>query len=353
MVRRARTFLPRGRLATSATPALPQPSSTPSAWAALSEARMEESVEAGMATLRELSRFWSDPAPKAALPEEGVTPLPPTSGSAVEVGADAGAQGAAAEVGVPEDPSAQAGAAAEGGSQTEEAAPREARAAEEAALEAPSTRVGAAAGGGSQAEEAASREAETAEVEVVSVSSGEPSDVAEVAEPSRAEGPAALVRVGRDPYQCGGPRLTWSDRNQPGTPPVFVLDDAEEQGYWDRLQSGCEGFNKTLSLALSILHEDIRPAGQALFERSRGKSEFLCRERDVWRHLLLEEQRTAAAEAWLAEAQQRMANLSVEMADWRTSAFIMRRRPPTLKRRGRCCWLSLSAPVRMRRRPRG
>lgn len=97
---------------------------------------MEESVEAGMATLRELSRFWSDPAPKAALPEEGVTPLPPTSGSAVEVG-------------VPEDPSAQAGAAAEGGSQTEEAAPREARAAEEVALEAPSTRVGATAGGGS------------------------------------------------------------------------------------------------------------------------------------------------------------------------------------------------------------
>lgn len=66
---------------------------------------------------------------------------------------------------------------------------------------------------------------------MVSVSSGEPSDVAEVAEPSRAEGPAALVRVGRDPYQWGGPRLTWSDRNQPGTPPVFVLDDAEEQGY--------------------------------------------------------------------------------------------------------------------------
>ncbi|CAD6265970.1 unnamed protein product [Miscanthus lutarioriparius] len=126
----------------------------------------------------------------------------------------------------------------------------------------PSTRVGAAAGGGSQAEEAASREAETAEVEVVSVSSGEPSDVAEVTKPSRTEGPVALVRVGRDPYQWGSPRLTWSDRNQPGTPPVFVLDDAEEQGYWDRLQSRCEGFNKTLSLALSILHEDIRLAGQ-------------------------------------------------------------------------------------------
>ena len=32
---------------------------------------------------------------------------------------------------------------------------------------------------------------------------------------------------------------------------------------------------------------------------------------------MLEEQRTAAAEAWLAEAQQRMANLSAEMADLR------------------------------------
>ena len=70
------------------------------------------------------------------------------------------------------------------------------------------------------------------------------------------------MRVGHDPYQWGGPRLTWSDQNQPEAPPIFVLDDAEEQGYWDRLQSGCEGFNKTLSLALSILHEDIRPAGQ-------------------------------------------------------------------------------------------
>jgi hypothetical protein len=45
-------------------------------------------------------------------------------------------------------------------------------------------------------------------VEVVSVSSGEPSDLAEVAQSSQAEGLAALVRVGHDPIQWGGPRLT-------------------------------------------------------------------------------------------------------------------------------------------------
>jgi hypothetical protein len=38
------------------------------------------------------------------------------------------------------------------------------------------------------------------EVEVVSVSSDEPSDLAEVAEPSRVKEPAALIWVGHDPY---------------------------------------------------------------------------------------------------------------------------------------------------------
>jgi hypothetical protein len=53
----------------------------------------------------------------------------------------------------------------------------------------------------------------------------------EVAQPSHVEGPIALVQVGRDPYQWGGPRLTWSDKNQQGAVPVFVLDDIKEQGY--------------------------------------------------------------------------------------------------------------------------
>jgi hypothetical protein len=56
-----------------------------------------------------------------------------------------------------------------------------------------------------------SHEPNVTEVEVVSVSSGEPSDMAEVAQPSRAEGPTALMWVGRDPYQWGSPCLTWSD----------------------------------------------------------------------------------------------------------------------------------------------
>jgi hypothetical protein len=95
--------------------------------------------------------------------------------------------------------------------------------------------VGFAAGGGSQAEEAASREPNVIGVEVVSVSSGEPSNLAEVAQPSRVEGSMALMQVGRDPYQWGGLRLTWSDQNLPEAPPVFMLDDVEEQGYWERL----------------------------------------------------------------------------------------------------------------------
>jgi hypothetical protein len=84
----------------------------------------------------------------------------------------------------------------------------------------------------------------------------------EVAQSSHVEGPTALVRVGRDPYQWGGPRLTWSDRNQQGALPVFVLDDVKEQGYSDRLQAGCPTFNQTLSLALSTLHDDICLASQ-------------------------------------------------------------------------------------------
>jgi hypothetical protein len=55
--------------------------------------------------------------------------------------------------------------------------------------------------------------------------------MAEVGQSSRTEGPKALMRVGHDPYQWGWFRLTCSDRNKPGAPPVFVLDDAEDQGY--------------------------------------------------------------------------------------------------------------------------
>jgi hypothetical protein len=100
------------------------------------------------------------------------------------------------------------------------------------------------------------------EVKVVSVSSGEPSNLAEVAQPSRVEGPTALMWVEQDLYQWGGPRLTWSDQNQLEAPLVFMLDDIEEQGYWDKLQVGCQTFNQTMSSALSTLHDEIRPVGQ-------------------------------------------------------------------------------------------
>jgi hypothetical protein len=56
--------------------------------------------------------------------------------------------------------------------------------------------MGTVARGGSQAKETALREPDVTEVEVVSVSSDEPSDLVEVAQPSCVEGPMALMRVG-------------------------------------------------------------------------------------------------------------------------------------------------------------
>jgi hypothetical protein len=41
-----------------------------------------------------------------------------------------------------------------------------------------------------------------------------------------------------------------------------MLDNIEEQGYWDRLLAGCQTFNQTLSSVLSTLHDDIHLAGQ-------------------------------------------------------------------------------------------
>jgi hypothetical protein len=105
------------------------------------------------------------------------------------------------------------------------------------------------------------REPDVVEVEMVSATSDEPFDVAAVAQSSRAEGPTTLVRVGCNLYKWGSPCLTWSDQNQLEAPPIFVLDDTEEHWYWDRLQAGFQGFNKTLSSMLSTLHNDIGLAG--------------------------------------------------------------------------------------------
>jgi hypothetical protein len=119
----------------------------------------------GMAVLEGLPWFGPDPALEGALPQECTAPPPLTaeaSGLTTGAGADARAQEDVKEA-TPEDPSAQ---------------------------------VRSAVGGGSQAEEAASREPDVTEIEVVSVSSGEPSDLAKVAQPSHIEGPTALMQVG-------------------------------------------------------------------------------------------------------------------------------------------------------------
>jgi hypothetical protein len=60
------------------------------------------------------------------------------------------------------------------------------------------------------------------EGEVVSISSSEPSDLAEVTQSSGAGGSAALVWMGHDPFQWGGPRLTWLYQNHPEALPVFM-----------------------------------------------------------------------------------------------------------------------------------
>jgi hypothetical protein len=70
----------------------------------------------------------------------------------------------------------------------------------EVAPKGPSTQVGSTTGGGSQTKEMTIGGPDVIEVEVVSVSSGEPSDLAKVAQPSHGEGPMALMRVGRDPF---------------------------------------------------------------------------------------------------------------------------------------------------------
>jgi hypothetical protein len=77
-----------------ATPASPLPNPTPSARAALSEAKVEKSIEMGMAALEKLPRFGLDPTPKVTLPKESAAPLPlatEASGSTAKAGADAGA----------------------------------------------------------------------------------------------------------------------------------------------------------------------------------------------------------------------------------------------------------------------
>jgi hypothetical protein len=88
---------------------------------------------------------------------------------------------------------------------------------------------------------------------------------------------------------------------------------------------------------------------QALFERSQAKSKFLCREQGTWGRLLEEARRTATAEAWLVEAQQRVAGLSSKMVDlhiWHEEAIA------DAKEAGEKLLVLLSALARTRKRPK-
>jgi hypothetical protein len=116
----------------------------------LSKVEVEKSMQEGMAALEQLPWIELDPALEGALPQESEAPPPPMAemlGSATGVRASTRVQ----EV------------------------------AKETALESPSVQVGSAVGGGSEVEEMATGGPEVIEVEVVSISSGEPSDLAEVA----------------------------------------------------------------------------------------------------------------------------------------------------------------------------
>lgn len=62
----------------------------------------------------------------------------------------------------------------------------------------------------------------------VSLSGGAPSIV--VAAPPRA---GALEQAGSDPFGWGGPCLAWGSQADPEVTLVLVLDDIEEQDFWD------------------------------------------------------------------------------------------------------------------------
>jgi hypothetical protein len=44
---------------------------------------------------------------------------------------------------------------------------------------------------------------------------------------------SGIVRVGRDPFEWGGPRLSWLDKDNE---PMFVLNDREEHEMWSEFQ---------------------------------------------------------------------------------------------------------------------
>jgi hypothetical protein len=169
--------------------------------------------------------------------------------------------------------------------------------------------VRAAAGGRSQAEEAASCEPDVVKVEMVLASSSEPSDVVEVAQSSRAEGPTTLMRVGHDPYsgparaslgQIGTNRrrhqfLFWMTPSSKGigtgckwgfSPstrpcPWRCLPYMMISAWLTRYVELVDAYFLVLPPFPMIL---MWPSAQALFDKSRAKLEFLHREQGTWGH---------------------------------------------------------------------
>lgn len=72
----------------------------------------------------------------------------------------------------------------------------------------------------------------------------------------------ALERAGPNPFRWGGPHLAWGSQADLEATPVFVLDDVEEQDFWDRARVVRWRFTRTMSLALSALNANLGEIGQ-------------------------------------------------------------------------------------------
>lgn len=120
---------------------------------------------------------------------------------------------------------------------------------------------------------------------------------------------------------------------------MFVLNDIEEQDFWDRAGVVRRRFTRTMSSALSALNADLGEIGHVrpimpwylpilpsyfclvltltlcvgTLQKSRAKSEFIRREQGTLVRLVEEAQRTTATKAELATARQRVSILEGEL----------------------------------------
>ena len=75
-------------------------------------------------------------------------------------------------------------------------------------------------------------------------------------EPSR-----SLVWVGGDPHAWGGSEIRWADRWEPGAT-LFSLDAATEEREWESVHTEVGTVVRTLTTALSSLHDVVTLIGQ-------------------------------------------------------------------------------------------